>query len=245
MDKTHDVLIELMKHVHEKLNALSKKLDTPPEEQYHSKELNELFGALAKAQGEMSIAKKTSVNPYFKSKYANLKDLVVASRPALSKHGLCIDQSIIEDGSERSFLITVLGHSSGQWKKSKMRIRPPKADIQSLGSYISYLKRYAYGSIIGVVSEEEDDDGERAMEQYRSEAAKGTTLNRQYPHKKTSAPTITKEQLEEIRYELKEYPDIAEDVLTGFAIRTLGDMPKDKFQLAINRIREIKRIREK
>lgn len=214
------------------------------EKKTQSDELHELFAALAKAQSEMGVAGENSLNPYFKSNYADLAAIIKASRPALSKHNLCVVQQIVSNSSQQNMLHTILGHSSGQWIESRMRILPTKSDIQSLGSYITYLKRYSYAAIIGVVSSREDDDGEKAMEEDRKEATKGTALNRQYAQPKGVLPTITKEQLEEMQYELQEYPDIAEDVLHGFKIQALGDMPKSKFQVAINRIREIKKIRE-
>jgi hypothetical protein len=43
-----------------------------------------------------------------------------------------------------------------------MTVNPPKQDIQSLGSYLTYLRRYTYSAIVGVVASEEDDDGEAA-----------------------------------------------------------------------------------
>lgn len=123
--------------------------------------LNELFSALSKAQAQMHAALKTSDNPFFKSKYADFGEVVAASRPALSANGLSVIQRIIciDDGNE--VLHSILGHSSGQYIDSIMRIKPQKSDVQSLGSYITYLKRYAYAALVGVVTE--DDDGEGAV----------------------------------------------------------------------------------
>ena len=52
---------------------------------------------------------------------------------------------------------------------SKMRILPAKTDIQSMGSYITYLRRYSYWALIGVTVSDEDDDGEVAMMPHREE----------------------------------------------------------------------------
>ena len=112
---------------------------------------NELFASLAKAQSEYSYAEKASANPFFKSKYAGLEELIKATRPALTKHGLSVTQEPIwKDGT--LFLQTVLGHSSGQCRESLWPITPAKNDIQSLGSYISYVSRYAYRLVTGVVT---------------------------------------------------------------------------------------------
>src|ERR1700687_2313136 len=123
-----------------------------------SEQVNELYTALAKAQGEMNVAGKNSENPYFKSRYADFCDIVKASRPALTRNGLSVIQQILVNDDGSNVLYTILTHSSGQFIESAMRILPQKLDIQSIGSYIAYLKRYCYAALIGVVVSDEDDD---------------------------------------------------------------------------------------
>lgn len=125
-------------------------------------ELNDLFDALAKAQGEMEEAKTDSKNPFFKSKYADLASIFRASRKVLAKYGLSVVQPVRNFQGKR-YLFTRLGHASGQWIEGGIPLSPPKEDIQSLGSYITYLRRYCYAAMVGVVASGEDDDGEKAM----------------------------------------------------------------------------------
>jgi len=209
-----------------------------------SNDVKDLFGALAKAQSEMNLASLSSENPYFKSKYADLGEFIKATRPALTKNGLAVIQQILPNDDGQNILHTILTHSTGQWIESKMRIIPPKTDIQTLGSYITYLRRYSYAALVGVVAADEDDDGERAVATQREVYAKGTALNTKYNPRNNSPETITKEQLEELEYELGDYNDIAEMVLDGLKIQNLADMPKDKFLPSVKRIREIKNARE-
>lgn len=125
-----------------------------------STELNELFKALSIAQSEINVALKSSSNPFFKSSYANLQSIIESSRPALCKQGLSVLQQMVsENGTD--YLVTVLGHSSGQWISSRMKVTPQKSDPQSLGSYITYLRRYMYAALVGVY-DGEDDDGNHA-----------------------------------------------------------------------------------
>lgn len=208
---------------------------------FRSETLDLLFTALAKAQTDMPIAGLNSANPYFKSKYADLAELVRASRPSLTKNGLSINQIIVSHDDGQNVLHTLLGHSSGQWIESRMRIVPPKNDIQTIGSYITYLKRYAYASLVGVVSGNEDDDGEVAMAEARQIIAKGPSMK--YDPKQQSMDTITKEQLEEMEYELAQYPDLAEEIMSRMQLQSLADLPKSKFQISMQRIREIKDLR--
>lgn len=132
-----------------------------------SQDLNELYGALAKAQKEMTDAKMDRKNPYFKSTYADLSSVVKASRPALTAQGLCVIQRLTQDDG-KIVLSSRMGHSSGQWIESVIRVNPPKPDIQTLGSYITYLRRYTYAALVGVVASGEDDDGESAMKGFRN-----------------------------------------------------------------------------
>lgn len=125
-----------------------------------SENISELAMALSKAQGEMQAAIKDSINPFFKSKYADLGSVWDAARPVLSKHGLCVMQTTDILG-EKNILITTLAHSSGQWMKSSILINPTKNDSQGVGAAMTYLRRYSLAAIVGVVTE--DDDGETAM----------------------------------------------------------------------------------
>lgn len=197
-----------------------------------SKELDKLFEALAKAQLEMEVAKTDSNNPYFKSKYADLASIVKASRSYLAKNGLSVIQRIVEREG-RLHLLTRLCHASGQWMESTMPIVPPKNDIQTIGSYITYLRRYNYASISGTVSSDEDDDGEKAMEAPRSQGIA-----------EKSPENITKAQLQVISEELEGSPDITQGLLKSLNISKLSDMPASKYTQCINRIREIKRAKE-
>jgi len=120
---------------------------------------NNLASALAKAQSEMLIAEETGYNPHFKSSFSTLKDLIKASRPALTKYGLSVTQyPDSQDGY--NYLVTKIKHASGQEDggRALILLKDP-TDVQKYGSAISYIKRYAYASICGLATSEGDDDG--------------------------------------------------------------------------------------
>lgn len=232
------ILLEAIKKLGDKISFLNKgHICTAPG---RSESVKDLFGALAKAQADMPMAALSSENPYFKSKYAGLPEYIKATRPALSKNGLSVVQPIIENDEGQRVLLTILAHSSGQYIESRIKIVPPKADIQTFGSYVTYLRRYSYAAIIGAVASDDDDDGEVAVATQRDTYAKGVAINRKYNPREEVAELITKEQLEELEYELGEYDHITEMVLDGLKIQNLADMPKSKFLVSIKRIREIK-----
>lgn len=239
--------IEYIK-IRELCESLEKKIDSlqpiaDSEEPTCSLEIKDIAIALSKAQGEMTVADLNKNNPYFKTRYADLRSVVDASRPSLSKYGLSVTQQIIHKNDGQSILLTKLLHLSGQWLASRMRIVPAKNDIQTISSYTTYLKRMAYASLICVVTGDEDDDGESAVATSRDLRAKGVAINTKYDPQNTSPAVITKEQLEELEYELAEYPDIAEDILDKLRLQSLADLPKNKFMVSIGRIREIKHLR--
>lgn len=151
----------------EKNKKMIAEIKTTPTACEKSELLGKLYEALAKAQGEMLPAKTSSNNPFFKSKYADLAEVVRASRPALAKNGLAVMQYVkcLDDG--KSMLCTRLGHSSGQSIESTIPIKSEKPGIQGFGSNLSYLRRYMYAAMVGVVASGEDDDGELAMQGVR------------------------------------------------------------------------------
>ncbi len=132
--------------------------------QTQSDQINELITALAKAQGEMKNAAKTSVNPHFKSKYADLSEFLDASREPLSKNNLAILQTVGRDEKDSVCLITMLAHGSGQYIKSIYPlICKDITNAQAMGSAMTYARRYSLGAIIGIAP---DDDAEQAVGRY-------------------------------------------------------------------------------
>lgn len=137
-----------------------------------SNELNEIFAALAKAQGEFPSIKKDSKNPFYNSKYADLASITDATRSHLSNQGLCVIQTMGSFNGTPT-LITTLGHSSGQWIRGEMVLMLPRdkqnnelLTPQSYGSSITFFRRYCLQAIINVAAE--DDDGEKAEQTYRN-----------------------------------------------------------------------------
>jgi len=196
------------------------------EKSLESNTLGELFGALAKAQEEMDVARMESKNPFFKSSYADLPSVVKAARPHLAKNGLCVIQRVIVLG-DKNYLATRLGHASGEWMESQVEINPPKTDIQTLGSYITYLRRYTYAAMVGVVAANEDDDGESAMAPVRQQQVAPARVG------------ISKAQLEVLSQELDGFPEILEGILEGYKLEKLSDLVANKFTQCLERVREI------
>ena len=125
-----------------------------------SENISELAKALSKAQAEMSGAKKNSNNPFFTSKYADLKEVIECVKEPFANNGLSFVQfPISNDGF--AGVETVIIHSSGEWISNEYMLKVSKNDPQGMGSAITYARRYALQAACGVPSE--DDDAESAM----------------------------------------------------------------------------------
>lgn len=127
----------------------------------HSDQLDQLFTALAKAQGEMSAAAKDCANPFFKSRYADLGSIWAACREPLSKNGLSVLQ-VVQTTESGDVLHTTLGHSSGQYMTSTMPIRIKMEgkggnELQALGAAITYLRRFSLAALVGVAPDDDND----------------------------------------------------------------------------------------
>lgn len=202
-----------------------------------SEQTNELFAALAKAQAKFTVAEFNKVNPHFKSKFADLQSYFAASRPALAENGLCVIQTI-SDQEGKPVLITMLGHSSGQWIKSAMPINATKNDMQGFGSALSYAKRYSLGAIIGLASGEEDDDASEAVQEskYVAKPAPYVAPEPKAEPKRDPKDCITPEQLAEFR---KVWDQCSDDhrktrtkilKLPPHLVNALAEIPKSIYQ---------------
>jgi hypothetical protein len=128
----------------------------------HSPELDQLATALALAQGSIQPAIRDRTNPAFKSSYADLASTWDACRVALSTNGLAVSQhpGRLEDGSVT--VTTMLLHRSGQHISSMCSALPRDASPASVGSVVTYLRRYGLAAAVGVSPE--DDDGQAASQ---------------------------------------------------------------------------------
>jgi hypothetical protein len=114
---------------------------------------------LVKFQASVSKVAKEANNPFFKSKYASLANILDTIQKPLSECGLAISQ--FPDGNA---LTTIILHAdSGEWMESSYVMPVAKQnDPQAMGSAMTYARRYALGSILNL-NIDDDDDGEKAM----------------------------------------------------------------------------------
>ena len=198
-------------------------------------ELDKLAPALAKAQGELKAAAKDSVNPHFKSKYADLASIWDACRQPLTSNGLSVIQMPLTDTGEVR-VVTMLLHESGQYLRSTVAASPRDMSPQSVGSCITYLKRYGLAAMVGVVADE-DDDGQAAQPQGRQQQR---PAQRQQPAPEP-APSISETDREiqaaARKLGVKSLADFKSKVETivGAAL-TLGEMSDEQKNTVLSRL---------
>lgn len=122
-----------------------------------SQTIGELAAALAKFQGEVESVKKDGSNPFFKSKYATLENVIATIRGPLKDNDLSFSQFPTGENE----LATILMHKSGEYIKATSKMNPKDNSPQSQGSAITYLRRYALSAVLGIATED-DDDGNAA-----------------------------------------------------------------------------------
>jgi hypothetical protein len=124
-----------------------------------SESIKNIAGALVKFQASVSKVAKEANNPFFKSKYASLANILDTIQKPLSECGLAVSQ--FPDGNA---LTTIILHAdSGEWMESSYVMPVAKQnDPQAMGSAMTYARRYALGSILNL-NIDDDDDGEKAM----------------------------------------------------------------------------------
>lgn len=132
-----------------------------------SESIAALSAALAKAQAEIENASKTANNPHFKSKYADLAEVLNTVRPVMSRHGIAIVQMPSFESGLAS-VETLMTHSSGEWISNICSAPVSKQDAQGVGSAVTYLRRYSLASFAGIA--QEDDDANAAVGQRQTPA---------------------------------------------------------------------------
>jgi hypothetical protein len=134
--------------------------------------------ALSQLQGKMTRVKKTKEgeikgtdkygNPFaYKYQYADLGDVVADLGPLMAEFGLAFTGFPTLDPQNRSMMVLqyALVHESGEEKTGEWPLGPANQKAQSLGSALTYARRYSFQAATNIVLED-DDDGKHATESH-------------------------------------------------------------------------------
>lgn len=127
-----------------------------------SESIVEIAKALASFRSEVKQPMKDADNPFFKSRYVPLPNVVEAIDETAPKHGLSFVQWLLNDENGQIGVATMILHNSGEYFEfDPVFMRAEKQTPQGAGSLATYLKRYSLAAAFGITSDE-DDDGNQA-----------------------------------------------------------------------------------
>ena len=152
-----------------------------------NKALSQLQGELPKVtkaqEGKVEGESKASGKAFsYTYKYADLADVTAAVGPLLAKHGLSFFAAPTIDPASRGHMILAwsLLHESGEERCGEWPLGPVNQKPQTLGSMVTYARRYCLGAATGIVAEE-DDDGQRAQRDHGSRQSAGDIFEQSTP----------------------------------------------------------------
>lgn len=193
-----------------------------------SESIKNIAAALCKFQENVKNPKNTANNPYFKSKYAPLDEVINTIKPLLAENGLSYIQTPGGDG-EHITVTTMLMHSSGEWIESDpLVLKADKATAQGAGSAITYARRYSLCAVLGITSED-DDDGNIAS----------GTINTDSNKKDMEADTINQSQAKRLfAIAGKGNEQIVKDILMKHKYYKTEQIKKTEYDIICKEIEE-------
>lgn len=141
-----------------------------------SESIKELACALSELQSEITDVPASSKG--HRHDYADLSDMLKVARPLLKKHGLAISQ-LVGNAEQNVTVESILMHKSGEWISSLISV-PVMAGsnqmnaLQSIGSSITYGRRYALGALLNYTKGDDDTDGNAQLANHQQQAPKNS-----------------------------------------------------------------------
>jgi hypothetical protein len=122
-----------------------------------------IWKAMMDFRGKVDQVERTSKNEFLSYKYANINNIIDTIKPVLYELGMGYVQTVqYIDGVDLLNTRIYLVNHPEEFIESNIRLIMAKEDSQSLGSSITYNRRYALWSMFSL--EVHDDDGERATQ---------------------------------------------------------------------------------
>jgi len=175
-----------------------------------------LMAALVKALPGLDAPKKTSNNPHYRSKYADLASVIEAIRP-IADHGIWFRQVTLECDNGAMVETFYLGHGT-EISAGVIHIPADKRNAHGFGSALTYARRYGLQTAFGLAPE--DDDGNAAVES----------------QPKDGGSKITDEQFAEINRQLDELEADKAAFCELLGVASVKDIPAARYNHAIDLI---------
>lgn len=135
---------ERIYYMHPERSEKTDKLDAA-----HSESLGELKNVEREARGN-------------RGRYAKIEHIMKHVNPIIKKYGLSFQQDIISNEYGDDVLKTIFKHSSGQWREARKLLRKIPRELktydQEIGASITYQRRYAVLSMLGIGATDDPSD---------------------------------------------------------------------------------------
>jgi hypothetical protein len=136
-----------------------------------------IYSVILQARGMIGAVSKNAKNPFFKSNYADINNVIETITPVCESLGIVFTQCPkVIDGKDVLYTRLTLQDNNEQFIDSEVRLLLPSADMQKLGSAITYARRYALISMFGL--ETEDDDGQSASKKLTPTQKRNQEINK-------------------------------------------------------------------
>lgn len=243
------VMLERFDDLNKQINNLMDSNNKFIHASTNQKPLDKLYTALAAAKLEYRNVRFNRENSFNKQVFADLDQINKATEKALSNQGLVFIQEP-RDVDGVTYLFSILGHSSGQSREVRNKLIIPgytgaKSENVRFGESLAYLKRQVAQCMLGIVANndpEDNDDAETSEIQFTHETLRSLGGDEKPAHIDQGILTekISKEQLQDLYYELENFPVMTKSLLRGLELNSLSDMPKAKFHQQMQFIRKQK-----
>lgn len=126
-----------------------------------SESIVNLAKALLKFQANVPNIPRDAANPFHKSKYASLTNILNGIHEGLNAVGLVVMQNPSSNGEAIQLSTMIIHAETGEFMESEFSMIPVKKDPQGIGSCLTYMRRYALAAILKL-NVDDDDDGNGA-----------------------------------------------------------------------------------
>lgn len=176
--------------------------------------LDQFLPAFIAAQRGIMGAAADSQNTHFKSKYADLSSVWKACKDQLLEQDICVIQLPSYDGDGSVVINTTLFHKSGQFFSNRLVMPVVDKKAQSVGSAITYGRRYSLAALVMVTPEEDDGNAANGMNSPVQQAVNSGEVKK-----------INKVQLKVLRGAIAIKDVTEEQIATAYGLDSLEDLP--------------------
>lgn len=189
-----------------------------------SETIIKLAKSLVETQKELKQPLKDAKNPFFKSEYVPLENVAEAITQTATKYGLAFSQYATTTENGNVSVGTIVFHESGEYiEYPPLILKPENTKPQSIGSAITYAKRYALSAIFGITSDK-DDDGNKANGNGENQKQPQKRNQKQAPQNEPNVHEIVEKYVQKIEELGVKRADVVEYVCNKHNVGNMFDI---------------------